>query len=476
MSELGDLFEETLGAPPPSRLRAEEVYTAGRRRRRRRMAAGGSALAVAVVAAGMVGATTLTAAGSGGADQEPPPAAATGTVTSSDGRPEARQIIQWSGAADRDHLYLSYFACLESPCGRSKSTVQLLGSDDGGRSWAERGRAINVINLAALGSGTLLATSLADAPNRPGPASTTTSTTTAGSGDAVDGAYLLSVSTDGGRTWSAALRPPPVDRVPPGGALLCWSERKPATSCTPYVFDPATRTLALLATQAPLATSGQIGEVLAVRPERPRPGSPLRLAGTDLVTGRSTTATSTNDGRTWTSQELPGLPACPPNGCESPELALGDQGTAYAVVRVPARRQRLVYRATGTGPWQRVPAADTVPYDDHGSTTRSFVTGDGSLVLCELVSGERSGDRAGTSGGSPAEGGSGTGEVDRCRFWAAPASGGPYRQIELSGLPDTVYPIRRASDGWYYTHSYGDNGLYGSSDGRRWTKLSTPDR
>jgi hypothetical protein len=69
--------------------------------------------------------------------------------------------------------------------------------------------------------------------------------------------------------------------------------------------------------------------------------------------------------------------------------------------------------------------------------------------------------------------------VDRVRFWAGPrmdgaepGADGTYRPIQLDGLPDTVSPIRRTPDGWYYTHGYGgDGGLYGSVDGLHWTPI-----
>lgn len=484
MSGLGDMFEETICTPPPSRLRADQVYAAGRRRRRWRMAAGASALTVAAATAGVVGVTTLTAAGPGSDPNRPP---ATGIAASGHATPdkqlEPRQIIQWSGAADRDHLYLSHFACLGGDCGQSKSTVRLMGSDDGGRSWTQRSRAINVINLTVLGPDTLLAAARTDAPNRPGqrnssgqqdgPGQQDVSGQADGStGPAADGPaggtggetpYALHVSTDGGRTWSAALRPPPVSRVPPGGAIICWSERETASFCSPYVFDPANRTLAPLAAQ-PVAIMGQVGDLLARLPDSPRAQAPLWLAGTDLVTGRPTTAVSTDRGRTWSLRELPGLPRCPATGCTPPELASGDERTVYAVANT--LKQRLVYRSSDAAGWQRVPGADAVPYGGPASIATSHVTADGRHVLCELVSGERNGfTGAGT-----------VDDLDRCRFWMAPAGGGAYRPTELAGLPTTVYPIRRAPNGWYYTHSYGTNGLYGSTDGRRWTPLSTPDR
>lgn len=470
MTGLGDMFEETMGTPPPSRLRADEVYAAGRRRRRRRMAAGASALAVAAATAGVVGVTALTATDPGSGRNGGPLAGGTSAVSgaagssaaASAGRLDPRQIIQWSGAADRDHLYLSYFACPQGDCVPNKTTVQLVGSDDGGRTWTERGGAIDVVNLAVIGPDTLLATSRADTTTRAGQA--TGSSEPERGTDRGEGTYALHVSTDGGRSWTAVARPRPVSQVPPGGLIICWSLRDSSTPCSPYVFDPAHRTFGPLAAR-PLAVTGQIGDVLTRVPESAP--APLWLAGTDLATGEPTTAVSTDRGRTWSLRGLPGLPACPPAGCEPPELTSGDGRTVYAVVHVPQRGQRLVYRTSGTAGWQRVTGADVVPYGSANSGAGSYVTADGRHVICEIVPGDRT---AGQGGGRE------VGALDRCRFWIAPDGGGAYQPVELAGLPATTYPVRRTPDGWYHTHSYGENRLYGSADGRRWTALSTPER
>lgn len=479
MTGLGDMFEEAMGTPPPSRLRADEVYAAGRRRRRRRMAASASALAVAVATAGVVGVSALTAADPGGDGNGPltagtrPPGSSGGTSTD---RLDPRRIIQWSGAADQDHLYLSYFACPGGDCVENKTTIQLVGSDDGGRTWTERGGAINVLNLAVLGPDTLLATSRTGAPNQPGRADGS-SERQAGSDNGGE-PYTLHVSTDGGRTWSRVLRPQPAYRVPPGGAIICWSLREPSTSCSPYVFDPANRTFAPMAAQ-PLVLTEQVGALLARLPNSPTARTPLWLAGTDLVTGLPTTAVSTDHGRTWSLRALPGLPACPSTGCEPPKLASADGRTMYAVVHASQQRQRLVYRGSDTAGWQRVRAADAVPYGVAASTAGSYVTADGHHVICEVVSAAvrtaTEGDKS-VAESAQSPNGRRTDALDRCRFWGAPGSGGAYRPIDLDGLPATVYPIRRTPSGWYYTHSYGESRLYGSPDGRRWTALSTPDR
>lgn len=478
MTGLGDLFEEAMGTPPPSRLRAEEVYAAGRRRHRRRMAAGASALAVAVATAGVVGVSALTAAEPGGGEDGPLTAVgATSAASGGDtGRLDPRKIIQWSGAADRDHLYLSYFACPGGDCLKSKTTIQLVGSDDGGQTWTERGGAIDVLHLTVLGPDTLLATSRTDAPNQPGQAAGP-SGAQAGTGNR-DEPYTLHVSTDGGRTWSAVLRPPPVDQVPPGGAIICWSLRESNGSCSPYVFDPANRTFAPLAAQ-PLVLWGQIGDLLARLPEAASARTPLWLAGTDLVTGRPTTAVSTDHGRTWSLRELPGVPTCPSTGCEPPRLTSADGQTMYAVVHAKQQRKRLVYGNDGTAGWKRIPGADVVPYGVDELTGESYVTADGRHVICEVVSitvgTAREDDGSMGESARPTDGRRAD-AIHGCRFWSAPGGGGAYRPIELTGLPATVNRIQRTPSGWYYTHSYGEVGLYGSPDGRRWTALSTPER
>lgn len=250
--------------------------------------------------------------------------------------------------------------------------------------------------------------------------------------------------------------------MPAGGTLLCWTEQPAEPSCVPYAFDPTHGAFGPLTTQPPLRSTAQVGDVLAQVPTGSDRAAPVWLAGTDPVTRQPTTAVSTDQGQSWSRRALPDLPACGSAACEPAELVSGDGRTFYAVAR-PVATERFVYRSIDGGDWQRmVGMAPTARADRPGTGSWSYVTADGSLVFCDLARSDR-------FDGAP-------GEVDSCRFSIGPAGGGKFQPVELDGLPGTVIPVRRALDGWYYTHSYGDQVLYGSTDGRSWNAISTPRR
>jgi hypothetical protein len=297
--------------------------------------------------------------------------------------------------------------------------LRLFASDDGGHTWTDRERVINLVGLTVIGPTTLIATVQVKG-NDSAP----------------------SITVDGGRTWSTMTDYPVVPAVPAGGTATCGFEPKPETSRKVQAIDPVSGQLAPLATQPELTIAGS-AEVTDI-------GGRLWVGGTDPNSGRPAAAVSTDAGRTWSTRVVGDLPQCVQLRCSSPRLTTSDGVKVYAVITDLSARQRFVYRAALTGPWQRYGDATSVPYhlgDDLDA--RSFVTSDGTFVLCQSGS-----------------------EYDGLRCWTAGSETTAYRQIELPGLSSTVRRIGRTPDRWLFAVDYSNNVLYGSSDGRHWTAVT----
>jgi hypothetical protein len=416
MTGLPELFERVAEVPsPPSNLIADEIYTAGRRRHRRRRAAftsGAVALAVATISAiGLMNVRTVPRE----AEQVTP----AGPSTSSTGETHhAGQIIQWAGAGDAQHLYLTFMACQTPTTACPKTRVQMVGSDDGGRTWTDRGPVINSPGLTVVGPNTLIGT---------------LSTPT--------------ITVDGGRTWStAAVNSQVATEVPAGGTAACWAGPKVNAPCKLYAIDPGNRRFAPLATQ-PELTLANAAEVSHL-------SGNLWVGGIDPATGKPAAAVSTDAGRTWSTHVFADLTQCTPSRCQAPQLATLDGERVFAVITDTNARQRFVYRGALGGPWQRYGVTTSMPYglsDDIAA--RSFVTRDGTYVLCQSVA-ERQ-------------------DPDSLQCWTTQGATTAYQQVELPGLPATVSSIRRTPDGWFYTVDNASNVLYGSADGRHWTAVTS---
>lgn len=427
MTEWRDLFAEATESAPPSRLVADEVYAAGRQRRRRRAVVANAAVAVALAMAAGTGIAAMVRSeptvrgesGTGGEKSLP------GVL------PYPGGLVQMVRAADARHLYVlvsTQSSCAKQPC--DKSSMQLVGSDDGGRTWSDRGGPIRVIGFEVLKADRLLAVE----PS--GPSDTKE--------------WELRTSTDGGRTWHTTERAPAVAAVSSGSTALCWPESGgvAGSPCIVHALDPTSRRIAPLTNQPPLTLSTEllIGES----------GGRLWASGVDQATGRPAVAVSRDAGRTWSTKVFVDAPACSSEGCQPPYLTTGDGPTAYAVVvRV---RHRAVYRYVENagrdgGDWQRDTGVDKVPVDHLVGGAQSFVAADGTHVLSQVVPYP---DR----------------DIEGYRWWVARPNGGTYQPVELPGLPATVFPIRRTPDGWFYAHSYPDGVLYGSTDGWRWSPVA----
>jgi len=402
MTGLRELFEDAVGTPPPSHVLAGEVYTAGRRRHRLRTTLAAAAALVAGVL--MVGGGLLLP---GRASQSLPPAGDPTTPPAATGAP-----VQWAGAADAAHLYLARMACAKPSLSCLKTTVQLRGSGDGGRTWTDRGTPLDAFRLAVAGPETLLASVFA------------------GGGD-----RTLTASTDGGRTWAPLREAPAVDALPAGSVAACWA--RSGEPCTLWAVDPAGRRLAPLRHQPDLLASPD--DLLP-----PGEGGRIWVRGNDVATGRPAVAVSADAGRSWSVRAFPDAPACSPGSCLPAYLATGGS-RAYAVA--VGATARAVYRYAADGHWEPVTGAGAVPAGHLGAGGHAFVAADGTHVLCETV---------------PQPDGR-----DGCRFWAG--RDGTYQEADLAGLPATVYQIRRAADGSFYTHSYTTDRLYVSADGWTWS-------
>jgi hypothetical protein len=421
MTGLREMFQDVAGAAgPPSRLRADELYAAGRQRRRRRAAltgvvAGAAAIVLAVVTVGVV---NLQAG-------PPPVRPAAPSVTPG---PEPSDRPQWAGGYDARHLYQAYLRCSAEPrtpaC--DKSAFQVTASHDGGRTWGPLGARVQAGSFLVIGPRTLIATVGATPPR-------------------------VQVSTDGGGTWGLAVQSSqPVWTVPAAATVVCLGAGDGVAPCALYAVDPGSGAFSLLAGKPP---------VLADRDTSLAPvtqdGTRLWVAGSEPVSGRPAVAESADAGRTWSMRTLPGPGKCAAR-CLAPELLSGTDGARYAVVNDRRQHRLWAFRADRTG-WTPLAGAHAVPYADITLSSVGFVAGDGRLVLAQPIR----------------ERGQG---LDWLRFWAAPRSDpsrADYQPVPLDGLPATVHSIRRTPDGFYYALSYGDDTLYGSADGWHWSPVGS---
>jgi photosystem II stability/assembly factor-like uncharacterized protein len=427
--DIRELFEE-LGSDgePPMSLSADQLYAAGRRQSRVRRA---TVAGVALAAAALVALASFVLASP---SKPVVPTRPTASARPERTAPSGLAGVLWADAADAQHLYVEIPFCPEAGRGCVR---KLLGSDDGGRSWAERATPQDAIRFSLLPTGVLIAL---------------TSTTYVDQIMTNDDSFAgLAASTDGGRHWrTITLLDTTIPAVPPGGVALCLSKRNGNTeACRVVALDLVHNSAAALATQP------------GITPLLPyRGGSRYRWVGPDPATatlmvgglsrpagntsasyvGAGTVATSTDAGRTWTTTQIG--PDC--DGI--PQLWEEPPGTYVAVCDIRPGSSFGLYRsADGGHSWQSEP----VPAENVVDNARCLFLPDGTLVG-PLYATSRYGIRL------------------------MALRGGAWHPVTTTGLADIDTTIVATVGGAFIAYGYldGQFDLYYSSDLSRWTRIA----
>jgi hypothetical protein len=440
MNRLYERFEEMADtAAPPSRLSADEVYAAAWRRRRWRRT-GWATAAVAAVAVGGIGLTMLQPRADNPAGSGPLPS------QTAQGWPADTQdgTVISAAATDSSHLFAAINACTVKD-GERQCVAQLVGSDDGGRTWTVRQADIGDGQITSPAPGALLQTIETVNP--------------AYDGTANNGPKLFRkprISTDGGRTW-ADVKPgsAAVQQVPTGGwiELECGTD----TPCKILAIDPATAQSAPLANQTPLDVIAKAGVPTSAGfwiTGRERGGS-----------HRPAVAVSHDRGRTWSLHMFDLAGADLSANIVYPAPYSVDGVVGYTILQVPpptggagsgatpapaSGSQQLIYRtADGGKTWGQVDAGQTLPFGRSYADGDTYLAADGTHVVL-------------------------TSENTPLRWYASSDGGNSYRPATLPGLSDHLTRsgigamIRVVAPGTYLAF---DNGaLYRSSDGIHWSR------
>ncbi|MEV4516289.1 sialidase family protein [Dactylosporangium sp. NPDC049525] len=432
MSQMRARFDEAADIDaPPSRLSADGVYAAAFQRRRRRTTAwtvcGAAAVAlVAALGTGVLGAPSGT----------PTPA------QTPDGRPPGVRdgSIVSIAAADAEHLYAKVWGCTGSG-DAAQCTLNLAGSDDGGRTWTVRMRNLDG-DLYAPVPGSLLRILEKDNADPHGPKLL----------------HVPWVSRDGGRTWAevhavAGTMP----QVPAGGWIQCAEPQRLDDPCVLIGVDPVNARSAPLDTQPDVAVDGIVGVY---------PGGRLWVTGRE-PTGehRPAVAVSSDGGRTWSAHVFTRAETgeAPSDMYTFALPASTDGVTGYTIISTPdptdstgvgpttratAGIQTLVFR-TGDGglTWQRVHPSQTLPrrYYQGGD---AYVAADGSHVVL-------------ASNDLP------------YRWYTSTDGGNSYHPANQPGLGGALLHkdgarVLAAAPGVYL--AFDEDALYQSADGLRWTR------
>lgn len=426
--DLREMFDElATDREPPTRLSADNAYTAGRRRTRVR-ALTSAALAAAAVAGAVVAVTTLVG----------PPKGTPAPAGSSDAAPVGAKFngVTWATAVDAKHLYAAVLRCPDNGqlgvCPR-----QLLGSDDGGRTWTVRSTTdvpgsayfAGPNTLVAQGGGSL------DASGFPRKNST-----------------QFIVTTDGGRHWHDITEATtPVTSVPSGGFAACGPETMATNgntdrlSCTVYAVDPAARRAAPLANQ-PAVDS--IDPSLTV----------TSLGGTKAgealwVTGWSgggpgaglSVAVSQDAGRTWRTT------AVDPSCVSRAELWHSDGATAKVICPGHKDGTPHVFSTDDYGArWREMALPGPLPFVNATDEYGIRFTVDGTVLGLQFPM-----DESGV------------------RLWTLPDGSPSWVRIVTTGLAPYAQVIENTPDGGYvaYSDSRDKFTFYRSSDLRTWTAV-----
>ncbi|MEV4136680.1 hypothetical protein AB0J72_31455 [Dactylosporangium sp. NPDC049742] len=415
MAELTDLLDALAARPaPPHGLRADDLFTLGRRRRRRRRAGAvtGAALAVVVVLALVLA----------GAARWRPSGGTPVVGASSVAAPRAGAALSWAAVVDAAHAYATVPVCDpgERTCSARESILR--GTDDGGRTWTDRGVVSARQVLTALGRDTLLAG---------------------------DGEAPMRLSTDGGRHWADLPDgSAPVSAVPAGGAVVCRTPDM-RQSCKLSAVDPQSRRIAPLTHQPDLIMATAYN-VVDPAGQIQLAGDRIMVAGADRRTGRPAVAVSGDRGRTWSTHVFTDLPCPEPQDCgrDLPVVSVqarADGTTGFAVVVDTKERRAYVYFLLAGDGWARAGAA--IGLDPSESFYRSFVTADNThLMGLQSVPWDA---------------------PPRLRYVGLRA--GAYEPVALDGLPATAMPVRRSVGGVFSAFDQPSGVLFQSADGRHFS-------
>jgi hypothetical protein len=352
-----------------------------------------------------------------------------------------------AAATDADHLYAAIYACDWKGDVRH-CTAELVGSDNGGRTWTVRQADFGNGQLDMPAPGVLLQTTEVDNQNYDG---------SAGSGP--KSWWHDRISTDGGRTWrdvQAASKA--LAAVPTGGWLedLCAVDQP----CQVVAFDPATARSAPLASQPPLDLD-QVADVPTSAgywvDGSERGGSHLPAVAVSRDRGETWSVHTFSSGAAGSSDSL---------AYASVKSYSVDGRVGYAIVSPQSRTtitgpsptsappaKHLVYRTTDGGKtWQHVDPGQTLPSNESDPAT--FIAADGTHVVLVKQTPQR--------------------------WYASNDNGNSYHPVNLPGLSDNLTQsglramVLVTAPGVYL--AFDDTYLYRSADGFHWTRTSVQPR
>ncbi len=461
MTELPELFDEAVSAPPPSRLTAADIFGASRARRRRSIAvAAGLVVVLGTLAA-------VTGLGLAGRHSANPPA---GTAPPGP--------LVWAGRGDADHLYALINICGHNPrvdptvsgtvvdlgtdappgytpppdpnatpSGPAPICYRLLTSSDAGVSWVPRGDMAEA-DLTVVGPTSLLRYVQQVVP---------TPSTAAGGGPATE---PFELSTDGGITWSPLPADgPDLESVPPGATVLgalIYPQSVPESGIR--VFDPAQSRIRLVTSLPDL--DGYV-DVVA------NGSTTLWATGLDRTTHRSAVAVSHDGGRNWITRVMPGTTPFSVNqpvpGASGSSVQTTYAGQLQQVISRDGQTAYAVMYQDGA----ESPPPSALPGTEGWGWLRGFETTDGGTSWHQLGAGATvpSFSAAWLTDDGRMVGATNDRLVDG--VWQSQYAVGDGRTFQLAsppGLPTHLLSV----DG---SLAYTDHGLYTSADGWTWHQV-----
>ena len=258
----------------------------------------------------------------------------------------------------------------------------------------------------------------------------------------------LQISTDGGLTWrDATISSTPIPAVPAGGAAVACqlARRDPTAGCPVSAIDPATGTIAPLATQPPIR--------VALVPDVPASAG-VWVTGWDTATGRPAASVSRDGGRTWTTKvvDIDATGDTTTNGGASlgpvPAVVARDRTACLAVNAPDGARsdngyRQQVFRTTDGGTsWQAIGTASPL----------AFITPDGACVATADI--------------NPSA-------APKVKIYQASRDGGPFAPFAVTGIPPAGGTIATADDGSLFATNKQD-AIYLSTDGSTFRTVDLP--